>query len=370
MDFHSFNLLVIFLLLCSRVRAEATGSVFFVDSSTQQFLRSLSSNDVDKADSMMPMEVGAAVSVLLGFTPPSTVSAASSSKLNEVLMPNPFHRPRAVFMLEVRGINDPSLVDKSNSILSSAHSRKIVFNSKEAEIQLPDEDKVAVVSLDEQLADCTDKDIADFASWVGGSYVADMMKPLNGELTIPLGSGANVKFHMSKKADREFTVSLLSLIRNFRMAIEMHEDLSQGTQNPAELLTGCYDGIKVLQEQYGAEGIAQHGEELLLITLTKIYDTLQDAYKGHLVGIISFYRLSSPESSKMLNVKFVPRPSARWLEETKPSHDSLQEVVLVRRTLAWITGIILIIATLLGVYFLVNMPLTRDTLLYSSVKLD
>jgi renin receptor len=289
-------------------------------------------------------------------------------------MPNPFHRPLAVFMLEVRGIDDPSLVDKSNSILSSAHSSKIVFNSKEAEIQLQDEDKVAVVSLDEPLADCTDKDIADFASWMGGSYIADTMEPLNGELTIPLGSGANVKFHMSKKADREFAVSLLSLIRNFRRAIEMHEDLSHGTQNPAELMTGCYDGIKVLQEQYGPEGIAQHGEELLLITLTKIYDTLQDAYKGRLVGIISFYRSSPPESSKMLNVKFVPRvvprPSARWLEETKPSYDSLPEVVLVRRTLAWITGIILVIATLLGVYYLVSMPLTRDTLLYSNVKLD
>lgn len=49
-----------------------------------------------------------------------------------------------------------------------------------------------------------------------------------------------------QKADREFTVSLLSLIRNFRKAIEMHEDLSHGTQNPAELMTGCYDGIKVM----------------------------------------------------------------------------------------------------------------------------
>lgn len=51
----------------------------------------------------------------------------------------------------------------------------------------------------------------------------------------------------------------------------------------------------------------------------------------------------------MLNVKYVHRPSARWLEEEKPSHDTKDEVVLVRQTLAWITGIILIIATLLGV---------------------
>lgn len=39
---------------------------------------------------------------------------------------------------------------------------------------------------------------------------------------------------------------------------------------------------KVLQEQYGPEGIAQQGEELLLATLTKISSSLQHAYKGQL----------------------------------------------------------------------------------------
>ena len=85
---------------------------------------------------MLLSEVGAAVSVLLGFAPPATLSAAGSSKasvitsvinttsviplphsdpfalskflmsllqLNEILMPNPFNRPRAVFLLDVRG---------------------------------------------------------------------------------------------------------------------------------------------------------------------------------------------------------------------------------------------------------------------------
>lgn len=52
----------------------------------------------------------------------------------------------------------------------------------------------------------------------------------------------------------------------------------------------------------------------------------------------------------MLNVMFTSRPSARWLAESKiPTNMTIVEVLLVRRTLAWITGIILIIATLLGV---------------------
>lgn len=40
-------------------------------------------------------------------------------------------------------------------------------------------------------------------------------------------------------------VGLLSLTRNVKRAIQMHHDLSQSTQSPAELLTGCFNGIKV-----------------------------------------------------------------------------------------------------------------------------
>lgn len=36
------------------------------------------------------------------------------------------------------------------------------------------------------------------ASWMGGLYVANALKPLNGELTIPLAGGANLNLHMSK----------------------------------------------------------------------------------------------------------------------------------------------------------------------------
>ncbi|CAL2224596.1 unnamed protein product [Prunus armeniaca] len=365
-----FYLLTISSFLFSQARAEGTASVFFIDSSTHRFLRSPSSNDVVKPDSMLLPEVSAAVSVLLGFAPPATLSAAGSAKLNEVLLPNPFNRPRAVFVLEVRGIDDPSLVVKDNAMFSSAYTAKIDFGSNKADIELPDQGEVSVFSLDEQLADYTVKEIGDFASWMGGSYVVDTLEPLNGELTIPLANGDNLKLHMSKEADRIFTTSLLSLIRNFRSAMEMHQDLSHSIHSPAELLTGRFDRIKVLQEQYGTEGAA-HGVELLLATLSKIFDSLDDAYKGQIVGAILFNGVAPVESGKMLNVMFTCQPSPRWLAEKEvPKDTKIVQVLLVRRTLAWITGIILIISTLLGVCFLLNMPVTRDTLLYSNVKLD
>lgn len=52
----------------------------------------------------------------------------------------------------------------------------------------------------------------------------------------------------------------------------------------------------------------------------------------------------------MLNLVFDSRPSARWLEETKSLKNATVEAErLVRKTVAWTTGIMLIIATLLGV---------------------
>ncbi|CAN6580098.1 unnamed protein product [Malus baccata var. baccata] len=373
--------------LIVRYRADGTASVFFIDSSTHHFLRNPSSNDVVKIflrlsanttclllsqpDSMLLSEVSAAVSVLLGFAPSSALSAAGSAKLNEVLMPNPFNRPRAVVALEIGGIGDHALVVKDNVMFSSAYSSKIDLGSSKADIELPDEGEVSVFSLDEQSTDYTDKEIGDFAAWMSGSYVVDTLEPLNGELSIPLANGDNLKLHMSKESDRIFTTSLLSLIRNFKRATEMHQDLSHNIHSPAELLTGRFDGIKVLQEQYGTDGAAQHGVELLLATLSKIFDSLENAYKGQIVGAILFNGVAPVESGKMLNVMYTSRSYARLLAEKEGLNNTkIVQVLLVRRTLAWITGIILIISTLLGVCFLLNMPVTRDTLLYSNVKLD
>ncbi len=373
-----FSLLLIFSLLFIQSRAGTSGSVFFLDSPTHPFLRPRSSDGAMEVDTLLLPEVGAAVSVLLGFAPSATLSASSSFKLNEILMPNPFERPRSVLVLEVRGVEDPEVVvEHDNSLLHSAIKRKVFYGSDKAEILLPGDDQVSVVSLDEHLSfdldtNCNDKEISDFASWMGGSYVANELKPLNGELTIPLASGANLNLHMSKKADREFIASLLSLTHNIRRVVEMHQDLSGSMQNAAELLTGSFDGIKVLVEQYGSGDVGQQGVELLLTTLSKMFGSLQVAYKGQIVGVVSFSGTPPSSSEKMLDVIYTSQPTTRSLAEVEDSPDltATIKVALVRKTLAWITGIILVVSTLLGIYFLLNMPLTRDTLLYSNVKLD
>ncbi|MED6110298.1 hypothetical protein PIB30_041656 [Stylosanthes scabra] len=360
-----WSLFVIFSLFSSQSKGEPSGSVFFIDGSNHQFVRAGSSDD--EHPTMLPQEVGAAVSILLGFAPSSTPSTSTSSKLNEVLIPNPFNRPGAVFLLEVDGVNGLERIVQDNAKFSNSVLRTNFLGSDKVDIHLPDESDVSVVSLDEQYGDLTDAVISDFSSLMGGSYSSDALELLNGVLTIPLANGASVNLHMSKKPEREYVIGLLSLIRNVQKAIQMHEYLSQTTQSPAELLMGYFNGIKVLQEQHETASLAEHGAELFLATVTKIFDSLQEAYKGQIVGVIT---TTSQEMGKKFDAIYTPHHNARWLEETQPLNATLAEVVLVRRTLAWITGIILLVSTFIGIHYLLNMPLTRDTLLYSNVKLD
>ncbi|KAG2395483.1 uncharacterized protein HKW66_Vig0071410 [Vigna angularis] len=364
-----WSVVLVVSLFCPQIRGEASGSLTFVDSSSHQFLRARSSND--EQPSFLLRDVSALVSVLLGFAPPSTLSAASSSKLNKVLSPNPFKRPRAVFLLEVNGINGLGKIAQDSPMFSNSFWS---INSDKVDIELPDESDVSVVSLDDQLELWTDKEIRDFVSfdlyYPYGSYVPDAFVPLNGVLSIPLANGASVNFRMSEKAERMFVFGLMSLMHDVKRAIQLHDDLSQTTKSPAELLMGCFNGIKVLQEQYETESIAEHGIEVLYATLSKIVSSLQEAYKGQIVGIIYCHVATTEELEKKFDVIFTPHHTARWLAETSALNATLPEVVLVRRTLAWVTGILLLVSTLMGICYLLNMPLTRDTLLYSNVKLD
>ncbi|KAI5435042.1 hypothetical protein KIW84_021758 [Lathyrus oleraceus] len=262
--------------------------------------------------SILPQEVGV-VSILLVFAPPSTLSASSSSKLNEFLIPDPFNRPRAVFLLEVNRIKGLESIAQDNALFSKSSWDANFIGSDKVDIQLPGENDASVFSLDEQLEYFTDKEIREFSSLIGGSYAPDAVEPVNGVLTIPLANGALVNVHMSKKVERMFVI-------------------------------GCFDGIKVLQEQGEAEGIAQHGVELLLVSLTKIFGSLQEAYKGQIVGIIFCQTATPQESGKTFNVIFSPSDyhKVRMLEEANALNTTFAEVALVRITLAWITGILLL----------------------------
>ncbi|KAL3620052.1 hypothetical protein CASFOL_034964 [Castilleja foliolosa] len=362
-----YNLTILFILSLLSIHAKVISgdsTVVFLDSPTHQHLRRPSSS---QTGSLSPSEIGATASVLLGFAPHSTLTPASSSKLNEVLAPNPFDRPRALLMLEVPGAEESQLVADSDESPFSGALRVNVEGNERVVIQLG-EDEVSLVSLDElsSNSECSDKELSEFASWLGGSYVEDESKQLNGELIIPTTNGAFLRLHLSERADKEFATSLVLLINNIRRAKEIHQVLTKSEISPAELITGRFGGIKALQDHYGKEGIAQSGLEVFVNSVSKAFNLLQSAYQGQIVGVIA----NGDQLGFQVTVN--PRSSARQLEENEISPEMIKiaEVLFVRLVLAWITGIILLLATLLGIYYLLYMPITKDTLLYSNVKLD
>lgn len=69
---------------------------------------------------------------------------------------------------------------------------------------------------------------------------------------------------------------------------------------------------------------------------------------------------------------FNPRLTPRWLVEEVKVNTTIQEVILVRTTLAWLTGIILLIATLMGVNFapLLHFAPSNLIMLFSAFSLQ
>jgi len=324
---------------------------------------------------MTQSDVASTVSVLLGFAPSSTNPSVSSSKLDGLLLPNPFDRPRGVFMLDARGIDQELLseLDLPKLGLGAYSYRQLVAESSHTAVELP-EDEVILESLNEASGDecdahCIEQELVDLASWLGGSYTV-VEQLLQGKFSIPLSKGSFLNLDLLKRADQIFAKELVSLRRNIRWVVSMH-DLAEGSPDPALLLMGSFVGVQALREHYGQDDISREGLELFLNVAAKLLDSLQLSYGGQFVGVVVMNGNAVPATEGMFDVKLSSRTS-RWLTEKflAESNSTTAEVKLARRALAWSTAIILLIATLMGVYYLFNMPLTRDTLLYSNVKLD
>ncbi|KAG0524008.1 hypothetical protein BDA96_07G172800 [Sorghum bicolor] len=357
-------LLALFLALAAaapgRAQSHEEASAVFIDASSHRYLRDQQADGQDA--SMSLNEVSAAVSVLLGFAAPTSLPAISSSKLNKVLLPNPFDRPRAVFLMQIAGTDAsaPSFVSEGSNIFKTR-----IEGANSADTGLSDTDDLIVIHSDESLdlsrSDYLDNELSSLANWLEGSYQKSSSK-----LVIPLESGNSLTLLLDKEADMEFVSSLASLLKTIERAIQVHEDFS-GVMNPAELLECHFTGIKALENEYGSTEIVKQATEVVQRAVTKSFQSLHEAYKGKIVGLV----ISTKEASSSLG-SIIDAPSSlhisRRLEEASKTKEA--SVALVRKSLAWITGIILLVSTLIGVCLLMNMPLTRDTLLYSNVKID
>ncbi|KAF8654047.1 hypothetical protein HU200_062193 [Digitaria exilis] len=362
---HLLLLLPLFLALAAANPGQGQGhhgeaSAVFIDATSHRYLRDQQADD--QGVSMSLNDVSAAVSILLGFAPPTSLPAVSSSQLNKVLLPNPFDRPRAVFLVEIDGssASADSFVSEASNIFKTR-----IEGANNAATGLTDKDELIIIHSDESLGlsgDHLDSELSSLANWLEGSY-----QKSSGKLVIPLENGNSLTLLLNKDADLEFASSLASLLETIKRAIQVHEDFS-GVISPAELLVCHFTGIKALEDEYASREIVKQGTEVVRRAVTKAFQSLHKAYKGKIAGLV----ISTKEPSSFLG-SIIDAPSSlhilRRLEEASQAN-ATGSVVLVRKSLAWITGIILLVSTLIGVCLLMNVPLTRDTLLYSNVKID
>ncbi|KAG0461996.1 hypothetical protein HPP92_020472 [Vanilla planifolia] len=352
----------------------ASRSVIFFDSPSYSYFHHRPFGIEDEKNFMLLDEVVATVPVLLGVAPPQSLKADSSSKLNKVLVPNPFERPHTVFLLEVRGIDGLSLSTKYSNLALGSSFSSAVLGSRKAVIDFSGEEDVSIVHVDEPVCtkdddSCINKELSELAEWLGGSHTGSLSS--HGKLTIPLSSGATIILNITKETERMFATSLASLVGNTRRIARLNE-FAQSSIRSSELFVGHLRGLEVFKVENDQRDILELGAQMVEDSVLKLLTMLQTSFGGRVVGVVLSSKDANPNLENMIEVTQLLRVSRSLDEMNADNHTSteIQQVLLARRTLAWITAIILVVSTLIGIYFLLNMPLTRDTLLYSNVKLD
>jgi hypothetical protein len=194
---HLLIVVPLFLTLASAAPGHGQGhhgeaSAVFIDAAPHRYLRDQQTDD--QGTSMSFNEVSAVVSVLLGFAPPAALAVLSSSQLNKLLIPNPFDRPRAVFLVQIAGSN--ASADNFISEASSTFKTRIE-GANNAATGLTDKDELIIIRSDESLdhpeSGFLASELSSLANWLEGSY-----QKSSGKLVIPLESGNSLTLVLDK----------------------------------------------------------------------------------------------------------------------------------------------------------------------------
>eukprot|EP00250_Pteridium_aquilinum_P031927 c445_g1_i1 orf=529-1602(-) len=347
-----FSLWIIWV--ASFVKATQLGAVSFFESTPGSYLRTASSNSL-QGGIFSYADVSAATVVLLGSAPPASISDESVSKLNELLVPNPFHRPHAVLLLTLEQIKP----DKRGNIGSiSAQHRELQLETTRGALMLPEDTLLRSLNMTFREDGVVDKEMEELASFLGGSY--EMTKESSkGVLSVDLPDGDMVTLDLEKKEHRALAYELFSICQHVKDAAATLDKRSGG------LVVGTLTLAKELYEEPDSSITLREASDLLHLVVTKAFACLDTALNGGLVGVIVHAQ------EQILDLSFSSGPPRLQLLQT--SSDTITAAVaevLTETIIAYITGILFIIALIIGTCFLFKMPVTRDTLLYSGAKLD
>lgn len=350
---HIAVLCLIWVASCAT--ATQLGSVSFIESTPGSYLRSASSNRL-QGSIFSYADVSAVMAVLLGAAPQSSISDESASKLNELVAPNPFHRPNAVLLLtleQIKGVDQ-----RGNSASVSAQHRGLQLEATRGLFVLPEDAMLLSLNTTFQESVVTDGELRELASFLGASYEASK-EPSSGVLSLGLPDGDMITLDFDKKQDKALGYKLHTLFRHMEDVATNLDTRSTG------LVAGALTVAKELYEEPDSSVTLREASELLHLVATKVFTYLDTALNGGLVGVI----VHAQEQIFDMSLNWGPS-RLQLLQAPSNTITSTVAEVLTETIIAYITGILFIVALIIGTCFLFKMPVTRDTLLYSGVKLD
>eukprot|EP00850_Spirogloea_muscicola_P016968 SM000141S00912 [mRNA] locus=s141:216533:219525:- [translate_table: standard] len=319
------------LLLLAAVAALADSevqhapAVLFLDDGNNGdgvFLRADDKSSEQMAD-LTPQAFAAAIAALLASHIPFS-NSTTALQVDALLAPDIFKRPEAVIVAVVAGM-DQATKFCAASILQEESQR----GADDAQ-----------------------------SSQVGGPDLIDLMQVVDTELDL------------MKETDQEYVSELSCFYKSAEDEVlrATTSNTSLTTPQPV-LISGLITTLQALRTKHGTKSSKYQGAAKLVIdVLVHSLRSLRTAYEGQLVGaLVLLGNIEDEEASLLKNSAQLVRV-ARKLQDSSLS--SVRSRRFVNKTIAILTGLILFVAALLGVYALLYMPLIRDPLLYSGAKVD
>ncbi|GBG74569.1 hypothetical protein CBR_g18980, partial [Chara braunii] len=368
--------------------------VVFVDNLGGKFFRSRSGLDTaarTEVDVWSARTVTAATAVLLGVSPPVTIDSATAEKLDDLLRPDPFVRPQSVFSLLLSGASRDVLSANGTAFSSAGIDnfqwRNLVVDASTEHKGTQQEmgshllrllsaipktagEEVRVLHVgcqdaSECGAKCMDEALLSVAESAGGQYKPDS-EAGKGVLTVNFPEGGFIELDMKKTADSELLTELVCLHRSIEQLVKRQQESPLSASDQPELIISTMSASEELWQDSDSVRAANVGRFLFSCLAQELkkyllgYDgkaTVQIAFLGDNAGDMHGKSMNAIQDLRRELLRGYPA-------------DVIAATMLVRRAVAWTTGIIVLIGVLLGLCCLCYMPTTRDSLLYSGAKLD
>uniref|UniRef100_A0A7S0UR82 DUF7794 domain-containing protein n=1 Tax=Polytomella parva TaxID=51329 RepID=A0A7S0UR82_9CHLO len=360
--------LLIFAALSSLflLSVQATQNVYLISSKDNSFISS---------GPTVPLCVNgfsSLVSSVTGLVPGQKISKALSDKIESIIEPNPFSKPRAYVNFDIAGLSKDNVAD----LLKDRTNRAIALEDESSKavrqafaMVLRANQGVSLGMID-QLGfeacegDCMTTHMVRAASRCGMNHKASE-NGANNKLVLKNGNELPIR----EKEEKLFSLELAS----FYAGVErVSEALKSSKGDDIELLTLEMNGLVAIAKKYGDDSeITIDARQAVVTLLDWAMDTLDKATGGSVVFQVSTPTVSSKNVQALVEMKESSKRyllSSSWYANT--TDEAAEAKMFTTKAAGYGSFILLLYFGLAGVYCMCYMPLKKDTLLYASGKKD